>query len=309
MKIYYGLNEFGNVKNPVVTTGTFDGVHLGHRKIINRLKEISLKIGGETVILSFSPHPRLVLFPEDNNLKLLSSDSEKTKLLAEAGVAHLIIHPFTKEFSRLSSAEYVRDVLVNKIGTKKLVIGYNHQFGRNREGSFEHLKEFGFSYGFEVEEIPALDLDNVNISSTKIREALIRGDISTAARYLGYNYSITGKVVQSSKTGRTIGFPTANIVPCERLKMIPSDGVYAVEVFHKGAELKGMMNIGVKPTVTEQNKRTIEVHIFDFNKDIYDQELTVVFRKRLREEKKFSSLEGLKAQLEIDKTSALDSFS
>lgn len=309
MRIYYGLDEFRPVKNPVVTTGTFDGVHIGHKKIINRFKEIAANINGETVLLTFSPHPRLVLFPEDNNLRMLNTMEEKSELLSAAGVHHLIIHPFTREFSRLSSAEYVRNILVNKIGTKKLVIGYNHQFGRNREGSFEHLKEFGFTYGFDVEEISAIDVDNVKISSTKIREALLKGDIETSARYLGYDYPLSGIVVHSSKIGHSIGFPTANIIVSDRLKLIPADGVYAVNVFFAGKEYKGMMNIGVKPTLNSSNKRTLEIHIFDFNQDIYDCELKVTFKSKLRDEIKFSGLEELKKQLELDKIKSLEILS
>lgn len=306
MKIYYGLEEFKSAKNPVVTTGTFDGVHLGHKKIINRLKEIADGIKGETVILTFSPHPRLVLFPEDNNLKLLNTPEEKAALLSAAGVDHLIIHPFTKEFSRLSSAEYVRDILVNRIGTKRLVTGYNHQFGRNREGSLENLKEFGFTYGFEVEEVSALILDSIKVSSTKIREALLQGDVTTASRYLGYDYPLSGIVVHSSKIGHTIGFPTANIVPPDRFKLIPADGVYAVKAYFSGKEYNGMMNIGVRPTLDYQARRTIEIHIFDFNQDIYDRELKVAFKRKLRDEIKFASLEELKSQLEIDKIRSLE---
>lgn len=306
VKIYYGLEDYKAVKNPVVTTGTFDGVHLGHLKLINRLKEIASGIGGETVLITFSPHPRLVLFPEDNNLRLLSTIEEKIQLLSDSGINHLVILPFTKDFSRLSSAEYVRDILVNKIGTKKLVIGYNHQFGRNRVGSFEHLKEFGYTYGFEVEEISALDVDNVNISSTKIREALLKGDMQTAKAYLGYDYTLSGMVVQSNKIGTSLGFPTANIIPSDRFKLTPADGVYAVKVRVSGNEYGGMMNIGVKPTLNIQNKRTLEVNIFDFGQNIYDQNITVVFKSKIREEKKFANLDELKQQLEADKMKSLD---
>ena len=306
MKIYFGLEEFKTIDKAVVTIGTFDGVHLGHKKIISRLKGIAAGENGETVILTFSPHPRLVLFPEDNNLKIINTQEEKIELLDAAGIHHLIIHPFTKEFSRLSSLEYVRDILVNKIGTKKLVIGYNHLFGRNREGTFEHLKEFGFTYGFEVEELPALDVDNVEVSSTKIRKALLAEDIETANRYLGYDYPLSGTVVHGSKMGHSIGFPTANIIPTDRYKLIPSDGVYAVYAFFAGKEYKAMMNIGVKPTVNNQNKRSIEAHLFDFNEEIYDKILKVAFKKKLREEKKFDSVEGLKKQLEIDKKNSLE---
>lgn len=306
VKTYYGPEEYKTVKNPVVTTGTFDGVHLGHRKIIARMKEIAVSIGGETVLLTFSPHPRLVLFPEDNNLRLLNTPEEKTELLEKEGIDHLVILPFTREFSRLSSAEYVRDILVNSLGTKKLIVGYNHQFGRNREGSLEHMKEFGYTYGFEVEEISALVIDGIKVSSTKIRECLQQGDIETAARYSGYDYPLSGMVVHSEKIGQSIGFPTANIVPSDRLKQVPGEGVYAVKVIFSGTTYNGMLNIGTKPTVNTNNKRSIEVHIFDFNQEIYGRELKVIFKKKLRDEKKFASLDELKKQLESDKQKSVE---
>jgi len=211
VKIYYSIEDFQNVSFPVLTTGTFDGVHTGHKTILDRLKAIAQENDGETVLLTFSPHPRIVLYPDQNDLKLLTTREEKIALLEESGVDHLIIHPFTKEFSRLSSVAFIRDLLVNKIGTKKLVIGYNHHFGRNREGTLEHLLECGPIYGFDVEEIPAADIDNVNVSSTKIRQALQRGDISTAKAYLGHDYQLTGEVVAGDGRGKEIGFPTANL--------------------------------------------------------------------------------------------------
>jgi riboflavin kinase/FMN adenylyltransferase len=304
MKVYTNIEDFKNVKNPVVTTGTFDGVHLGHQKIISRLQEVTKKYSGETVLLTFYPHPRMVLFPDDNELKLLNTQQEKIELLKKYGIDHLIIYPFTKEFSRMTSVEFVRDILVNRIGTKRLVIGYNHHFGRNREGSFEHLKEYGTLYGFEVEEIPAKDIDHIEISSTKIREALQTGDIKTASTFLGYNYSITGKVVDGKKLGKTIGYPTANIFVEDKYKLIPADGVYAVNVKHKGVMYGGMLNIGNNPTVNGKMK-TIEVNIFDFNKEIYGDEATIYFLARLRDEVKFNGLEELKAQLVKDKDNAL----
>lgn len=304
MKVYTNIEDFKNVKNPVVTTGTFDGVHLGHQKIISRLQEVAKKHSGETVLLTFYPHPRMVLFPDDNELKLLNTQQEKIELLKKYGIDHLIIYPFTKEFSRMTSVEFVRDILVNRIGTKRLVIGYNHHFGRNREGSFEHLKEYGTLYGFEVEEIPAKDIDHIEISSTKIREALKTGDIKTAGTFLGYNYSLTGKVVDGKKLGKTIGYPTANIFVDDKYKLIPADGVYAVNVKHKGTMYGGMLNIGNNPTVNGKMK-TIEVNIFDFNKEIYGDEATIYFLARLRDEVKFNGLEELKAQLVKDKDNAL----
>jgi riboflavin kinase/FMN adenylyltransferase len=308
MKVYTDIEQFKGVKFPVVTSGTFDGVHVGHQRIINRLKEIATQAGGETVLLTFYPHPRMVLFPDDNELKLLNTQEEKIKLLEKQGVDHLIIYPFTKEFSRLSSVNFIRDILVNKIGTKKLVIGYNHHFGRNREGSFEHMKEYGPVYGFDVEEIPAQDIHNIEISSTKIREALQRGDIRTANTFLGYSHLLTGTVVKGKQLGRTLGYPTANLAIADKFKLIPGNGIYVVEVGY-GAEIyKGMMSIGLNPTVNNGTDRTIEVNILDFEKDIYGEELTIGFIDKIRDEEKFDNLEKLKQQLGKDKQHTLRTF-
>ncbi len=304
MKVYTKIEDFKDVKNHIVTTGTFDGVHLGHQKIISRLKDIARSENGETVLLTFYPHPRMVLFPEDNDLKLLNTQSEKIALLEKCGIDHLIIYPFTKEFSRLTSVEFVRDVLVNRIKTKRLVIGYNHHFGRNREGSFEHLNEFGPIYGFEVEEIPAKDVDTIEVSSTKIRQALQRGNVKVAANYLGYLYSLTGKVIAGKQLGRTIGYPTANMLVDDKYKLIPADGVYAVKVKINKDFFGGMLNIGENPTI-EGKGRTVEVNIFNFDRDIYEEEITVFFVERLRDELKFNNLEELKHQLSIDKENSL----
>ncbi len=304
LKVYNTISDFKNVKNPVVTTGTFDGVHLGHQKIISRLKDVAREQNGETVLLTFYPHPRMVLFPEDNDLQLINTQDEKIELLERYGIDHLIIYPFTKEFSRLTSIEFVRDVLVNSMKTKRLVIGYNHHFGRNREGSFEHLKEYGPLYGFDVEEIPAKDIDHIEISSTKIRHALQTGDIKTAISYLGHEFGITGKVVEGKKIGRTIGYPTANIAVDDKYKLIPADGIYAVKVKHKGSMYGGMLSIGNNPTVNGQF-RTIEVNIFDFDKVIYGDDATIYFIERLRDEVKFNGLEELKVALAIDKENSV----
>ena len=295
----YSEGDVVKVKSPVVTTGTFDGVHVGHQKIIARLKEVAKQGSGEIVVLTFYPHPRMVLHPDDHELKLLSTESEKQKLLEYFGVQHLVIQSFTKQFSRLSSVNFIRDILINKIGTKKLVIGYNHHFGRNREGSFEHLKEYGPVYGFEVEEIPAKDIDNIEVSSTKIRKALQQGDIKTANTFLGYEYCITGRVVKGKQLGRELGYPTANLVIDDRYKLIPADGIYVVKVKLGGAEKNGMMSIGLNPTVNG-GSRTIEVNIFEFDKEIYGEELTVNFIEKIRDEKKFENLEQLKDQLAQD---------
>ena len=307
MKVWNDINNFGKLKNPVVTTGTFDGVHIGHQKLIKSLRQIASKIEGETVLVTFYPHPRMVLFPDDNELKLLNTQEEKTELLEKFGIEHFIVIPFTKKFSRLTSLEFVRDIIANKIGTKKLVIGYNHHFGRNREGGFKHLKEFGPVYGFDVKEIPAIDLDNIEISSTKIREALQKGNISTANSYLGYEYSLRGKVIRGKQLGRELGYPTANIEVADKYKLIPADGIYAVKVFHETTQYKGMMSIGFNPTV-DGKKRTIEVNIFDFDKDVYNQEIRVNFVEWLRKEKKFSDLEKLKKQIAADKQATLKVF-
>ena len=304
MKVYTNIEDFEEVKNPVVTTGTFDGVHLGHQKIISRLKAAALENNGETVLLTFYPHPRMVLFPDDNELKLLNTQQEKIELLQKYGIDHLIIYPFTKEFSRLTSVEFVRNILVNKIKTKRLIIGYNHHFGRNREGSFEHLKEYGPLYGFEVEEIPAKDIEHIEISSTKIRKALQTGDVKVATTFLGHLYSLNGKVVEGLKLGRTIAYPTANIVVEDKYKLIPADGIYAVKIKQDNVLYGGMLSIGNNPTVVGKG-RSIEVNIFDFDKDIYGQEVTIYFIERLRDEVKFNNLEELKEQLMKDKVNSL----
>ncbi|HXC06015.1 MAG TPA: bifunctional riboflavin kinase/FAD synthetase [Bacteroidia bacterium] len=307
MKIYREIGSFKKVKKPVLTTGTFDGVHLGHKKIIERLSELAAISGGESVVLTFEPHPRMVLYPDDHSLRLLSTLDEKTELLRLAGVQHLIIYPFTKEFSRLSSLDFVRNILVNQIHTEKLVIGYNHHFGRNREGSFEHLKEFGPLYGFEVEEIPAQDIDHVEISSTKIRKALQEGDVSGANAYLGHTYTLEGTVIKGKQLGRTLGFPTANLDTEHPFKLIPADGIYAVQVEYQQTMYPGMMSIGMNPTVDGKN-RTLEVNILNFDKDIYGEKLRIHFIKKMRDEVKFSGLEALKHQLELDRLETLNIF-
>ena len=304
MKIYHSIEEFQKIENAVVTTGTFDGVHIGHLKIINRLREIAEDVKGETVLLTFFPHPRMVLF-SDNDLKLISTKNEKIALLEQAGIDHLIIHPFSREFSRLSSVEFVRDILVNKIGTSRLVIGYNHHFGRNREGSFEHLKEYGPMYGFQVEEICAQDIDEVSVSSTKIRKALDGGHIMTAREYLTHDFSLTGIVVKGNHLGHQIGFPTANIKVVDSHKLVPANGVYAVRALVHDKEYKGMLNIGVRPTV-DGTEKTIEVHIIGFDEDIYGEELTVLFDDWIRDEQKFDGLDALRAQLKKDKIDVLN---
>lgn len=306
VKIHYDLDSISELKHTAVTTGTFDGVHLGHKTIIDKLISVAKQIEGESVLLTFYPHPRMVLFPDDHQIRLLNTQSEKEQLLESCGIDHLVVINFTKEFSRLSSLEFVRNILANKLKAKKLVIGYDHHFGRNREGSFAHLLEFGSLYGFEVEEIPAKDIDEVAVSSSKIRKAIEAGDIDTANKYLGYAYSFTGKVIKGKQLGRTIGYPTANIAITDPYKLIPAIGVYAVKVMFAKQTYEGMLSIGKNPTVSNQNILSIEVNIFDFNADIYNKEITVFIYKKMRDEEKYGSLDELKAQLAVDKQNALN---
>jgi riboflavin kinase/FMN adenylyltransferase len=304
MKIYHGIDDFTRLDYAVVTSGTFDGVHVGHQKILNRLREIASRNNGETVVITFWPHPRLVLHPEDDTLKLLNTFEEKAELLKEQGIQHLIRIPFTKEFSQYTSEEFIQKILVETIGTKKLVIGYDHRFGHNREGSFEQLKINAPRYGFEVEEIPRQDVDHVGVSSSKVRKALEEGDIDTTTHFLARPYTLTGRVVLGDKLGRLLGYPTANIEIDTKYKLIPADGIYAVTVLHEHTTYKGMLYIGNRPTVNG-TKRNIEVNIFDFAKDIYGESLTLYFHKLIRGDAKFSDLEGLKVQLGLDKQDAL----
>ncbi|MEQ9415421.1 MAG: riboflavin biosynthesis protein RibF, partial [Cyclobacteriaceae bacterium] len=241
MKIYHSIDDFPKLNNAVVTSGTYDGVHIGHQRILERLKEIAQKYKGETVVITFWPHPRLVLYPEENTLQVLNTFEEKAKLLRAQGIQHLLRIPFTKEFSQISSQEFIDNILVKQIGTKKLVIGYDHRFGKNREGSFEQLKLNGPQYGFDVEEISRQDVDNVGVSSTKIRKALVEGDIETANHFLGRPYSISGRVIKGEKLGRVLGFPTANVDVDSHYKLIPAEGIYTVTVSHGSKRYGGML--------------------------------------------------------------------
>jgi riboflavin kinase/FMN adenylyltransferase len=308
VKVYRDISSFENKGNAVVTTGTFDGVHIGHKRIIARLKEVAQQINGESVIITFFPHPRLVLFPEDNDLKLINTLEEKIELLEKAGIDHLLIIPFTKEFSRLSSLEFIQQILVDKIGTKKLVIGYDHHFGKNREGTFEHLKHYAPEYGFEVEEIPEQDINDVAVSSTKIRNAILEGDFRIANSYLGHAFTLRGTVTRGDQIGRTIGYPTANINVPETYKLIPGEGIYAVALNVNNHPYKGMLYIGNRPTVNGLNK-VIEVNIFDFNADIYDETIEITFHQYIRGDKKLNGLEELKAALAADEIACRAFFS
>lgn len=300
MKIHTDFATLSDVLAPVVTIGTFDGVHTGHKTILERLKKVAKEVGGETVLLTFYPHPRMVLYPDDHNLKLLNSPEEKAHLLEQAGIEHLVIVPFSIEFSKLSAFDYVRDLLVHGLHAHTVVVGYDHRFGRNREGSHSTLTELSELFGFNVEEIPAHVIDKMNVSSTKIRETINLGDVTEAARYLGYNYTLTGMVTRGAGKGKTIGFPTANLHVDYNYKFIPARGVYAVDVLHNNILYKGVLNIGVRPTVHQNSIETIEAHILNFNENIYDQKISVKFKKKLRDEMKFGSIDALKTQIEKD---------
>ncbi len=300
MKVYNSISDFSEVKNPIVTIGTFDGVHVGHQKIIKRMRAVADEIGGETVLVTFFPHPRLVIHPDSKNLKFINTQKRKIQLLEKAGVDHLIVIPFTREFSKLTSNQFIKDYIVDKVKVKKLIIGYDHHFGKNRIGDFSILYDLGKEYNFEVERICAQDVENIAVSSTKIRKALNEGKVSLANQLLGYEYSITGTVVVGKKIGRTINFPTANIEIDDVYKLITANGVYASRIEYQGKIYGGMSNIGVRPTVNNSDL-TIEVHIFDFDEDIYGETITIFFVDRIRDEVKFDDLADLKAQLVKDK--------
>ncbi len=288
----------------MVTIGTFDGVHIGHQKIIERLVQEAKSSGKKSVLLTFFPHPRMVL-QKDMSIKLINTIDERATYLEKLGLDYLIIHPFSKEFSRLTALDFVRDILVNQLNTAKLIIGYDHHFGKNREGNIEQLTEYSHLYDFTVEEIPAQDIDAVSVSSTKIRKALANGHLKTANDYLGYNFSLTGKVVNGKQLGGKIGFPTANIDVAENYKLIPKTGVYVVKSMINGITVYGMMNIGYRPTVDGEHQ-TIEVHFFDFDQNLYDQKLTIELLYFLRNEQKFDAVPDLISQLKKDKKTSLN---
>lgn len=297
---------FPGTHSTCLTTGTFDGVHIGHKKILDILTSTAEEKGLDSVILTFYPHPRKVLFPDDHGLRLINTLDEKLELLEKQGIDHVIVQPFSPEFSRHDPVEYIRDILVNTIKAKHIVIGYDHRFGRNREGGIEDLKEMSGVYDFGVTEIGPEDINDVRVSSTKIRNALLTNDFDTAASYLGYEFFLTGKVVEGEQRGRELGFPTANIEIKDDTKLIPNQGVYAVRVELGNINLTGMMNIGTNPTFSIAGKRTIEVHIFNFESDIYEDEIKVSVISRLRDEQKFDSSDQLISQMNKDKIEAIN---
>jgi len=329
LKIYHQLSDFKKLNNAVVTIGTFDGIHYGHQKIIKRLCELAKSTGGESVILTFFPHPRMIIDPENQDLKLINTIKEKAEILANLGVDHLIITPFTRDFSNLDATDYIKNILIDTIGTKQLIVGYDHRFGKDRKGGMNELKGFSKMYGYQIEEIPEQDINDVAVSSTKIRKALLAGDVSLANEYLGYNFSINGPVIKGDKIGRTIGFPTANIFVEETYKLIPGDGIYAVTIQMDMAEdekqkvegknpepstfnlqpstFRGMAYIGQRPTINGMT-RNIEVNIFDFSQEIYGQNIKMNFLKFLRHDVKFTGLIALTKQLRKDKKNTLIFF-
>jgi len=310
VKIFRDLNDLAEFNNSVVTIGTFDGVHLGHQKILTKLKKEAKSIKGESLLFTFYPHPRMVIFPDSHNLKLIQTIDEKIESLQDFGLDNLIIYPFNKEFSRLTAFEFVRDILVHKLRVRKLVIGYDHQFGRNREGNIEFLKEAADMFDFDVIEIPAEEINEVNVSSTKIRNSITEGNIDKANDFLGKPFQIGGEVIQGKMIGRELGYPTINLKLTNELKIMPLDGVYAVEIKIKDEKHFGMMNIGMNPTVQNKSaeQKKYEVHLFDFDEDIYGEKVVILFRQFIRKEKTFDNLDELKKQIQIDEKNIRNYF-
>ena len=299
MKIFNNINEFNCKKSTIITIGTFDGVHLGHQKILKKLNIEAENNGLESSVLTFFPHPRTVLNP-DSSLKLINTIDERISLFKKSKIDNLIVHPFTKGFSELDSEDYVKNILVDQLKAKIVLIGYDHKFGKNRTADINNLKEYGIKYNFEVIEIKAEEINDIAISSTKIRNSIEEGDIQLTNSYLGYEFSFFGKVVKGNSIGKTLGFPTANIKIGTDLKLIPKNGVYLISTIINQKIIFGMMNIGIKPT-TNENTKSIEVNLFDFNQDLYDTNITIYIKQFLREEIKFDSLNELKLQIEKDK--------
>ena len=299
LKIFHSINDFSSTKKTILTLGTFDGVHIGHKKILKKITQNTENQKYESLVLTFFPHPRMVL-QEHSDIKLLNTIDEKIDLLEKIGIENLVIHPFDEAFSRLTAEEFVSDILVDRFHIQKIIIGHDHRFGRNRTANIDDLIAYGKEYGFEVEQISVQEINDISVSSTKIRSALLEGDMALANDYLGYDYFLTGSIVKGKQLGRTIGFPTANLKTEENYKLIPQNGVYIVKSIIDGITVFGMMNIGFNPTVDGQ-KQTIEIHYFDFNADLYNQKISVSILQRIRSEQKFESVEHLKEQLEKDK--------
>jgi len=300
LKIYHEIDHF-TARKAVVTIGTFDGVHLGHQKVIDQINDIAKAIGGESVIFTFYPHPRMIVSNDQLNLRLLTTLEEKSKLLEKANIDNLVVYPFTKEFAALTYDKFIKEILIDKLQMNTLVVGHDHRLGKNREGNYDNICKLADKIGFTVERIDAFLMGEIDISSSKIRDALQKGDVERANLFLGYEFSLTGIVIEGNRLGRSLGFPTANILASDPFKIIPAEGVYAVKVEVNSNSYFGMLNIGHRPTVNmNADNRTIEVHIFDFNENIYQKEITIKFYTRLRDEKKFDGLNALKTQLNLD---------
>jgi riboflavin kinase/FMN adenylyltransferase len=300
MKVYSGLKNF-SAENPVVTIGMFDGLHAGHRVLLQKVIEKAREINGESVIISFWPHPRIVLNKDADNLRFLTSLEEKTKLFSETGIDHLVLIPFTKDFASLTAGEFIEKILIKGIKLKHLVVGYDHRFGRDMASSQTEFYKYAEKHRFTISKVDEVAIDGQHISSSVIRDLILKGKIKKANRLLTYNYLLSGRVIGGQQLGRTIGYPTANIQPQEPRKLIPPDGVYACIVHILGEKHGGMLNIGYRPTLkTGQKQRSVEVHILDFERDIYSEETTIEFIERIRDEKKFTGLKQLKARLSID---------
>ena len=302
LKIFHSINDFSSPKKTILTLGTFDGVHIGHKKILEKITQNTENEKYESLVLTFFPHPRMIL-QEESAIKLLNTITEKIDLLEKTGIENLVIHPFDESFSRLTAEEFVRKILVEQFHIQKIIIGHDHRFGRNRTANIDDLIDFGKKYGFEVEQISAQEINEISVSSTKIRNALEEGDIVLANKYLGYEYFLTGTIIKGKQLGRTIGFPTANLKIEENYKLIPRNGVYIVSSIINNKTVFGMMNIGFNPTVNGENQ-TIEIHFFDFEADLYHQKITVSLLHRIRSEQKFDSVVLLKEQLEKDQNYA-----
>lgn len=308
MRIIRELISSVQFNQPIVTLGTYDGVHLGHQEIIRGMVKRAKENGQESVLLTFDPHPRMVLYPESHSVRLIDTVEEKLVKLEKLGLDTVILFPFTMKFSRLTAVEFVRDILVGQIGVKEMVVGYDHHFGKNREGNFQQLKELGNLYDFSVNEIQAVSTGEVTVSSTKVRKALAAGEMNLVTRFLGEPYRLTGEVIHGNKLGRTIGFPTANLKIDQTTKMLPEIGVYAVRVQLNDRNFEGVMNIGKKPTVQQSDLISVEVFLFEFAEEIYGELLTVTIFDRLRGEQRFGSVEELKQQLKKDEQNARSVF-
>lgn len=305
MKTFEHIEQCKNLKNPVLTLGMFDGIHIGHQAIIRQLNEIAKKENGESVLLTFEPHPRVVLGKGADDLQLLTTLDEKKELLEKSGLNNLILHPFTKEFAALSAEDFVKELLVHQIGIHTIIIGYDHHFGKNRQGNFEQLNEFSEKFGFNCIKIEEIKSENLNISSTQIRKAILNGNIKKANLGLGRNYSLTGKVIHGDKLGRRLGFPTANL-ETQAYKLIPGNGVYIVKAFLKDEVFKGLLSIGTRPTVTNSNEKRVEVYLMDFDREIYGETLKIEVLHKIRDDMKFQSVEDLVQQMNLDKNFAQD---